>query len=464
MIKRIEIDNFRSIQHAKIHLNPLTVIVGANSTGKSNVIKALDFLSDIPKFGLQESLYKRGGIVEVLPKAIKDTSNKDIKLHVVISLDPPNNWKEEFGQIDVEYSIVFCKTNKQSLKIKSESLIVRSVLLVSYFLDKDWDDDENVNEISIEKKLLDELRNSEIEINRRPSGRLIYNKNFDLNRLNKHLLVNWLGIKTFFEKQETRNISSKSLIDVLKSMINTFRPGLEKDTLPILSNDRAIFGFNPQLRTLLTEIQSISRYDLLINELRQEQAFSNSSKVSQTGDNIPSVIKKFIKEEKESWLRIVRTMSNISPFFKDVTSKSLRAGKEYLIFKEVFEGRAIESWEASDGTLRALAILISLESHREGSTILIEEPEHGLHPWAVKDLLIHIKEVITLKNLQVIITTHSQQVLECIDKEELLITERNEEGTSFSTIDDVMPNAEISMGEVGELWTRGLLKGVPANF
>jgi predicted ATPase len=254
------------------------------------------------------------------------------------------------------------------------------------------------------------------------------------------------------------------LIEVLKTLINTVRPGQENSIVPILSTDRALFGFNPHLRKLLSEIQSISRYDLLINELRQEQPISNTFKVSQTGDNIPSVVKKFIKDQKAAWERIVRTMSNISPFFSSVTSKSLRAGKEYLVFKEIFEGRPIESWEASDGTLRALAILLSLESHKEGSTVLIEEPEHGLHPWAVKDLILHIKEVIELKNLQVIITTHSQQVLESINKEELLIAERNEEGTNFATIEDFMPNAEISMGEVGELWTRGLLKGVPSNF
>lgn len=443
---------------------PLTVIVGANSTGKSNLIKALDFTSDIPRYGLQESLYKRGGILEVLPKSIKETKNKDIKLHIDLALDPPDNWKSEYGELIVEYNIVFGRTNKQALKIKSEFLKVNSLLLLSYFLDKNGEDREVTDKVEIEGNLLLELKKSSIEIIRSSSGKLKYEKNFDLNRLNKHLLVSWLGIKTFFDRQESKEITSKNLTEVLKTLINTVRPGQENKILPILSTDRALFGFNPHLRKLLSEIQSIARYDLLINELRQEQPISNSFKVSQTGDNIPSVVKKFIKEEKDAWGRIVRTMSNISPFFSSVTSKSLRAGKEYLVFKEIFEGRPIESWEASDGTLRALAILLSLESHREGSTVLIEEPEHGLHPWAVKDLLLHIKEVIKLKNLQVIITTHSQQVLESINKEELLIAERNEEGTTFSTVEDVMPNAEISMGEVGELWTRGLLKGVPSNF
>ncbi|HEY4628118.1 MAG TPA: AAA family ATPase, partial [Flavobacterium sp.] len=98
------------------------------------------------------------------------------------------------------------------------------------------------------------------------------------------------------------------------------------------------------------------------------------------------------------------------------------------------------------------------------STVLIEEPEHGLHPWAVKELISHIRSVVDLKHLQVILTTHSQQVLENIEKSELLITERDQNGTRYNTIDFIIPDADISMGEIGELWTRGLLRGVPTSF
>src|SRR5690606_15807640 len=124
------------------------------------------------------------------------------------------------------------------------------------------------------------LKKSSIEIIRSSSGKLKYEKNFDLNRLNKHLLVSWLGVKTFFDRQESKEITSKNLTEVLKTLINTVRPGQENKILPILSTDRALFGFNPHLRKLLNEIQSIARYDLLINELRQEQPISNSYKVS----------------------------------------------------------------------------------------------------------------------------------------------------------------------------------------
>ena len=107
------------------------------------------------------------------------------------------------------------------------------------------------------------------------------------------------------------------------------------------------------------------------------------------------------------------------------------------MFSEVYGGRGIESWEASDGTLRAFAILLAIETHPEGSTIMIEEPEHGLHPWAVSDLISHMRETIKQRNIQVILATHSQQVLECLYPEELLLAERTQTGTVFNKIKDI---------------------------
>jgi predicted ATP-dependent endonuclease of OLD family len=348
------------------------------------------------------------------------------------------------------------------LKIINESLKAKSILLLAKYLEMDMDEKEEV-ELNLTDLNFEEYQNSEIIFYRDSRQNIQFDLNFKLNKENNFLFVSWLGFRDFFRINE-KPLSVTNTKKIIKSLIRIQKGGFKKSELPILSVNRAIFNFNSHFRKIINEVQSYGRYDLLINELRQEQSISSESTVSITGDNIPSVIKKFIKNNKEGWKRVLTTMSNISPYFSNVYSESLRAGKEYLVFKEVFGGRNIEAWESSDGTLRALAILISIETHRKGSTVLIEEPEHGLHPWAIKELMLHIRNVLEERNLQVIITTHSQQVLENIRKEELLITERDEEGTKYSSVDQIIPGADISMGEVGELWTRGLLKGVPTSF
>lgn len=465
MITDLEIVNFRSIQSGKVHLEPLTVIVGANSTGKSNLVKALDFISDIAEYGIHDATYKRGGFNEILPKQIKTLSGLEIYFKININLDEPDNWPKEYGKLKATYELGFEQTRTGKIKIKRESLELKSILLLSYFLDKKWNEKDKKDQAHFEIPELSLFQESSFKISRVKLNKLNFSTNVNLDSEHSSLLLNWLGIKRFFESRKDKKLPDvKELEKTINTLINTVRPGEKNEELPIISLDRVLFGISPHLRKLVSELESISRYDLFINELRQEQIISNSRQVSVTGDNIPSVVKTFVKEEKDAWERITSTMSNISPYFSKVRSESLRAGKEYLLFEEIFKGRAIESWEASDGTLRALAILLCLESHREGSTILIEEPEHGLHPWAVKDLMSHIKETISLKDIQVVITTHSQQVLECILQNELLITERDENGTRYNTLDKVISNPKVSMGEIGDLWTRGLLKGVPTSF
>lgn len=465
MITDLEITNFRSIHSGKVHLEPLTVIVGANSTGKSNLVKALDFISDIAQYGIHDAAYKRGGFNEILPKQINSLMGLEIYLKINITLDEPNNWPKEFGKLSATYELGIEQTRTGKIRIKRESLELEAILLLSYFLEKKWQEKENKDKIEKSLSDFEILRFSNFTISRIKLNKLNYTTNIKLDSDHASLLLNWLGIKRFFDSRKNKKKPDlKELDKTIKTFINTVRPGERNEELPIISLGRLLFGISPHLRKLASELESISRYELFINELRQEQTISNSRQVSITGDNIPSVVKTFVKDEKEAWKRISRTMSNISPYFSKVHAESLRAGKEYLVFEEIFKGRPIESWEASDGTLRALAILLCLESHHQGSTILIEEPEHGLHPWAVKDLMAHIKETIGLKDIQVIITTHSQQVLECIAQNELLITERDERGTHYNTLDKVINTPKLSMGEIGDLWTRGLLKGVPTSF
>ncbi|WP_417870941.1 AAA family ATPase [Winogradskyella sp.] len=463
MIKKLNIKNFRSILSSSVNLEHLTVIVGANATGKSNLIKSIDFISDMAESGLQDAIYKRGGINEILPKQLRNVYDQEILIELEFELEPPKNWnKRGLPPLLVSYLIGFTKTKRSSLKIISESLKTKSILLLAKYLEKDLDEKEDL-ELELDEITFKEYEQSQIEFYRDSRQNIQYSLNFKLTKENNFLFLSWLGFRDFFRINE-KPLSVNNTKRILKSLVSTRQSGYKKSELPILSNNRAIFGFNSHFRKIITEVQSYGRYDLLINELRQEQSISSESTVSITGDNIPSVIKKFIKNNKKGWQRVLTTMSNISPYFSNVYSESLRAGKEYLVFKEVFGGRNIEAWESSDGTLRALAILISIETHRSGSTLLIEEPEHGLHPWAIKELMLHIRNVLEERNLQVIITTHSQQVLENIRKEELLITERDEEGTKYSSVNQIIPDADISMGEVGELWTRGLLKGVPTSF
>ena len=67
--------NFRSIRDAELELGPLTVLVGPNASGKSNLVDALQFLVDSLEQGLGYSVRKRGGFGAVIPLATARTES-----------------------------------------------------------------------------------------------------------------------------------------------------------------------------------------------------------------------------------------------------------------------------------------------------------------------------------------------------------------------------------------------------
>jgi len=156
------------------------------------------------------------------------------------------------------------------------------------------------------------------------------------------------------------------------------------------------------------------------------------------------------------------TLKSIAPHIIDYYVNTLQTGKEYLEFLETKLGRPVESWSSSDGTLRSLAILLALETHSSDQTLIIEEPELCLHPWSIRSLVNHAQDLVKKESLQVIFTSHSQQVLENVSPDQVIVVSRTSaEGTKYNRISDFVSTENVSMGEVGRLWVKGLLGGVP---
>ena len=68
MIETVEIKNFKSILQAKMQFSPLTVLVGMNGAGKSNLTLALAFLSHVSIDGLAAAVNHFGGFRSLLPQ------------------------------------------------------------------------------------------------------------------------------------------------------------------------------------------------------------------------------------------------------------------------------------------------------------------------------------------------------------------------------------------------------------
>ncbi|WP_110515266.1 AAA family ATPase [Herpetosiphon llansteffanensis] len=122
----------------------------------------------------------------------------------------------------------------------------------------------------------------------------------------------------------------------------------------------------------------------------------------------------------------------------------------------------IDSRRMSDGTLRFLAILTALLTRPEGSNLIIEEVDNGLHPSRAKLLLEMLREIAVKRQIDVLVTTHNPALLDAMTPDYIgfiTVAHRNPQGYSELTLldnVDALPKL-LASGGVGYLATTGKL-------
>ena len=108
----------------------------------------------------------------------------------------------------------------------------------------------------------------------------------------------------------------------------------------------------------------------------------------------------------------------------------------------------------SDGTLRTLAILTALETVQEGSRVIVEEFDNGLHPSRVGVLTAAIGEATERRRLKVLVTTHNPATMNSLTDEQM-------KGVVLCTWSQTKESADlVELGELprsDELLERGQL-------
>ncbi|MFN8633674.1 MAG: AAA family ATPase [Chloroflexota bacterium] len=163
------------------------------------------------------------------------------------------------------------------------------------------------------------------------------------------------------------------------------------------------------------------------------------------GRNVASILRRIQETDPETMWRITTYLSRVLPGLERLEVEDLR-GYDLLIFHQTSPSVG-EHWDftpdqMSDGTLRALAILVALFQSRMGgksqvSLVGIEEPETGLHPAAARILLSAMQDASC--TAQVLATTHSADMLHMgeVDLDSLLVVSAEDGVTQLGPIDDV---------------------------
>ena len=172
----------------------------------------------------------------------------------------------------------------------------------------------------------------------------------------------------------------------------------------------------------------------------------------------------FLRQRHESAYSLIRrTVQRMAPFFEDFVLEPQRLNEQKirLEWRHRNSDTYFDVASLSDGTLRfiALATLLLQPEEYRPSVILMDEPELGLHPYAIGLLASLIKQAAV--KTQVVVSTQSPLLLDYFEPEDVLVAERNEGGTSFTRLEHGALEQWLEDYSLGQLWEKNELGGRP---
>lgn len=177
---------------------------------------------------------------------------------------------------------------------------------------------------------------------------------------------------------------------------------------------------------------------------------SVSNFIDSRGKGLPGVYDVVLNKADNSFKDVVDRVINRFPSVRSVRMKNLDESRKEIIV-ELKTGEVVPARHMSEGFLYYLAFL-AIQHLDPPSVLLIEEPENGLHPGRIADVVGVLREIS--KTTQVLIATHSPLVINEMQPEEVSVVTRDpEEGTKVTLMSET-PNFEerSKIYALGELW------------
>ena len=181
------------------------------------------------------------------------------------------------------------------------------------------------------------------------------------------------------------------------------------------------------------------------------------------GANLASFLYRLKETHRESLAIIERTIRLVAPFFDTFVLEpdAINAEKIRLKWRHRGSDAYFDASSLSDGTLRfmALATLLLQPSELRPSVVLLDEPELGLHPYAITILSSIIKSVSV--DTQVLLATQSSMLLDQFEPEDVLVADRVGGGTRLERVDAERLQSWLGRYSLGQLWEKNEIGGRP---
>lgn len=197
--------------------------------------------------------------------------------------------------------------------------------------------------------------------------------------------------------------------------------------------------------------------------MRKTAAVDDNRLLRADGSNLAAFLYLLQMMHADFYSLIQRTVQRVAPFFDDFQLErlNLKPDNIKLEWRHKNSDQYFDASSLSDGTLRfiALATLFLQPEKYRPSLILVDEPELGLHPYAIEVLASLIKQAAV--DTQVIVSTQSSLLLDHFEPEDVLVADRVDGGTQLTRLDSARLAEWLEEYSLGQLWEKNELGGRP---
>lgn len=195
--------------------------------------------------------------------------------------------------------------------------------------------------------------------------------------------------------------------------------------------------------------------------MRQPCPVGDNATLRHDASNLPAVLYRLQQTDISAFRLIEATVRSVAPYFKRFKLAPMMTDESRikLEWEEEDSDMYLDASSLSDGTLRFIALATLLLQTNLPDTIIIDEPELGLHPAAMVKLSAMIKKAAS--KAQVIIATQSVTLISNFSIEDLIVVGRNENQSTFHRLDEKDFDQWLEEYSVGELWEKNIIGGRP---
>ncbi len=402
-IKKLLIENFKSFGKVEVTFQSINLLIGANASGKSNLITLFEFLKNIQTFGIEDAISKMGGFDSLL-----NINANSRGFTIELELEDDNVLSTE----DVSEGIQILKKR-----------------------------------INIEYKIEVSQKGSHFQIREEISFKEIF---VEYNQMTEHetvLCETAYGVTNKFGRFETFENKSNT-----KSLSNGVIPRID-----------AVFPFSAQmLNTLNKEYKNRSVleyrgifipsnlfqfgiYDIQPHLAKQNNLNASIDTLHKDASNLTQVVNQILKKDIETVQQFIASVGGVLDFIDDIKVDRF----ENLLFmkiKEVYNKEFTDSTLISDGTASVIAMIVALYN-QPFQISFFEEPEQAIHPALIRQIVERFYEEANYMDKQLFITTHSPEMLKYFYKtnqfENILAISRTKKNGYFTQIKILSTDAEI---------------------